>query len=93
MRRIVVSEFVSLDWVVEDPSWTFQFGSEEQQRFKYDELSAADALLLGRVTYEGFAAAWPMTEQAGEYADMMNGYPSTSSRLPWRNPSSGTTRR
>jgi dihydrofolate reductase len=76
MRRIVVSEFVSLDGVVEDPSWTFQFGGEEQQRFKYDELSAADALLLGRVTYEGFAAAWPhMTEQAGEYADMMNGYP------------------
>jgi dihydrofolate reductase len=76
MRRIVVSEFVSLDGVVEDPSWTFQFGSEEQQRFKYDELSAADALLLGRVTYEGFSAAWPhMTEQAGEYADMMNGYP------------------
>jgi len=76
MRRIVVSEFVSLDGVIEDPSWTFQFGGEEQQRFKYDELSAADALLLGRVTYEGFAAAWPhMTEQAGEYADMMNGYP------------------
>jgi dihydrofolate reductase len=76
MRRIVVSEFVSLDGVVENPSWTFQFGSEEQQRFKYDELSAADALLLGRVTYEGFSAAWPhMTEQAGEYADMMNGYP------------------
>jgi dihydrofolate reductase len=50
--------------------------SEEQQRFKYDELSAADSLLLGRVTYEGFAAAWPhMTEQAGEYANMMNGYP------------------
>jgi dihydrofolate reductase len=76
MRRIVVSEFVSLDGVVEDPSWTVQFGGEEQQRFKYDELSEADALLLGRVTYEGFAAAWPhMTEQAGEYADMMNGYP------------------
>jgi dihydrofolate reductase len=76
MRRIVVSEFVSLDGVIENPVWTFRFTGEEQQRFKYDELSAADALLLGRVTYEGFAAAWPhMTEQAGEYADMMNGYP------------------
>jgi dihydrofolate reductase len=76
MRKVIASEFVSLDGVTENPSWTFRFGSEEQQRFKYNELSAADALLLGRVTYEGFAAAWPhMTEQAGEYADKMNGYP------------------
>ena len=84
MRKVVVSEFVSLDGVMEDPGWSFQFGSEEQERFKFDELSASDALLLGRVTYEGFAAAWPnMMEQyegprraeLGEYADMMNGYP------------------
>jgi dihydrofolate reductase len=73
---VIASEFVSLDGVIENPVWTFRFTGEEQQRFKYDELSAADALLLGRVTYEGFAAAWPhMTEQAREYADMMNGYP------------------
>jgi dihydrofolate reductase len=76
MGKVIASEFVSLDGVMENPVWTFQFTGEEQQRFKYDELSAADALLLGRVTYEGFAAAWPhMTEQAEEYADMMNGYP------------------
>jgi dihydrofolate reductase len=86
MRKVIVSEFVSLDGVMEDPSWTFQFSSEEQEKFKFDELAASDALLLGRVTYEGFAAAWPhMTEQAGErrrsgfslqeYTDMMNGYP------------------
>ena len=84
MRKVVVSEFVSLDGVMEDPGWTFQFASEEQEKFKFDELSASDALLLGRVTYEGFAAAWPhMMEQyrgprraaLGEYADMMNGYP------------------
>jgi dihydrofolate reductase len=76
MRKVVVSEFVTLDGVMEDPSWTFQFSSEDQQKFKFDELAASDALPLGRVTYEGFAAAWPqMTEQAGEYADMMNGYP------------------
>ena len=64
MRKLVASEFVSLDGVMEDPRWTFQFGSEEQEEFKFDELFASDALLLGRVTYEGFAAAWPeMMEQ------------------------------
>jgi dihydrofolate reductase len=85
VRKVVVSQFVSLDGVVEDPSsWTFQFSGEEQQKYKLDELAAADTLLLGRVTYEEFAAAWPkMMEQyegpgraeLGEYADMMNGYP------------------
>jgi dihydrofolate reductase len=83
MRKVIVSEFVTLDGVMEDPSWTFQFSSEEQERFKFDELAASDALLLGRTTYEGFATAWPnMMEQyegprraeLGEYADMMNGY-------------------
>jgi len=76
MRKVVVSEFVSLDGVVEEPMWTFQFSGEEQDKFKFDELAASDALLLGRVTYEGFAAAWPqMAEQTGEYGAMMNGYP------------------
>jgi dihydrofolate reductase len=85
VRRVIVSEFVSLDGVMEAPeTWTLQFGSAEQQRYKFDELAAADALLLGRTTYEGFAAAWPgMMDQyegprraeLGEYADMMNGYP------------------
>ena len=75
MRRIVVSEFVSLDGVVEDPSWTFRFGSEEQEKFKLDELAASDALLLGRVTYEGFAAAWPSVADEEGFADRMNGYP------------------
>jgi dihydrofolate reductase len=84
MRKVVVSEFVSLDGVIEDPSWTFRFSSEEQERFKFDELAASDAILLGRVTYEGFAAAWPsMMDQysgprraeLGEHADMMNSYP------------------
>ena len=76
MRKIVVSEFVSLDGVIEDPSWTFRFPSEDRDRFKFDELAAADALLLGRVTFEGFAAAWPqMAEETGEYGAWMNGYP------------------
>ncbi len=76
MRNVVVSEFVSLDGVMEEPSWTFRFESEDRDQYKFDELSAADALLLGRVTYEGFAAAWPgMAEQTGEYGAWMNGYP------------------
>ena len=76
MRKVVVSEFVSLDGVIENPGWTFQFESEDRNQYKFDELAAADALLLGRVTYEGFAAAWPgMAEQMGEYGAWMNGYP------------------
>jgi dihydrofolate reductase len=76
VRRVVVSEFISLDGVVEDPRWTFEFSSEDRDQFKFDELAASDALLLGRVTYEGFAAAWPqMEEQTGEYGAWMNGYP------------------
>jgi dihydrofolate reductase len=84
VRKVMVSEFVSLDGVIEDPRWTFRFMSEERENFKFYELTASDALLLGRVTYEGFAAAWPsMMEQyrgprraaLGEYAEMMDGYP------------------
>lgn len=60
MTRIVVTEFVSLDGVIEEPRWTFQFDrGPEGDKFKYDELFASDALLLGRVTYQGFAQAWP----------------------------------
>jgi dihydrofolate reductase len=59
VRKVVVSEFVSLDGVMEDPSWESPFRGEEQEKFKFAELAAADALLLGRKTYEGFAAAWP----------------------------------
>ena len=86
MRRVIVSEFVSLDGVIEDPGgsgefdrggWSLQVDrGAEGDKFKFDELAAADTLLLGRVTYEGFAAAWPqMEEQTGEYGAWMNGYP------------------
>ena len=76
MRKVVVSEFVALDGVMEEPGWTFRFESEDRDAFKFNELAAADALLLGRVTYEGFAAAWPgMEEETGEYGAWMNGYP------------------
>src|ERR1700735_4385460 len=60
MARIVVTEFVSLDGVMEEPRWTFQFDrGPEGAKFKVDELFGCDALLLGRVTYQGFAQAWP----------------------------------
>jgi dihydrofolate reductase len=60
MSRIVVTEFVSLDGVMEEPRWTFDFDrGKEGDQFKIEELFAAESLLLGRVTYQGFAAAWP----------------------------------
>jgi dihydrofolate reductase len=80
MRKIVVSQFVTLDGVFEDPGgsegierggWAFRFErGEEGDRFKLDEVMDADALLLGRVTYGGFAEAWPSRE--GEFADKFN---------------------
>jgi len=83
MGRIVVSEFVSLDGVAEDPGgsegndrggWAFEFSrGEEGDKFKLDETMGSDALLLGRVTYEGFAEAWPARE--GEFADKFNQMP------------------
>ena len=75
MRKLIVSEFVSLDGIMEQPSWTFEFGSPQQEQYKYDELFASDALLLGRVTYDGFAQAWPtVTDEVG-FADRMNSLP------------------
>jgi dihydrofolate reductase len=80
MRKLIVSEFVTLDGVMEAPGgeeghphtgWVFDFVSSEQEQFKLDEVMDAEALLLGRVTYEGFAGAWP--QRAGPFADKMNG--------------------
>ena len=82
MGHIVVTEFVSLDGVMEAPGgedfkypgWSFEFDrGEEGNRFKLEETLQTDALLLGRVTYEGFAAAWPNRE--GEFADKFNSMP------------------
>jgi dihydrofolate reductase len=73
MSRIVITEFVSLDGVMEDPRWTFEFDrGPEGDKFKLDELFASDALLLGRVTYEGFAQAWPDRTDGEGFADRMN---------------------
>jgi dihydrofolate reductase len=72
MRRIVVTEFVSLDGVIEEPKWTFEFErGPEGDKFKFEELFDAEALLLGRVTYEGFGAAWPNMDH-DEFGQRMN---------------------
>jgi dihydrofolate reductase len=100
MGRIVVSEFVSLDGVMEAPggdddfvrgAWTFEFDrGDEGNQFKTDETFGAEALLLGRKTYEGFANAWPSRD--GEFADKFNSMPkyvvsSTLSDPEWTNSS------
>ena len=71
MRKVVVTECVSLDGVMEEPRWTFKYWNDEIAKFKGEESSASDALLLGRVTYQGFvAAAWPQSKAEG--ADYFN---------------------
>ncbi|MGE5074131.1 MAG: dihydrofolate reductase family protein [Anaerolineae bacterium] len=84
MRKLIASLFISVDGVMEGPGpqdpyehagWTMPYGSDEIGKIKYDELMRSDALLLGRITYEGFAAAWPgQTDEAG-FADRMNNLP------------------
>ena len=65
MRNVIVTEFLSLDGVMEEPAWTFQYWNDEIAQFKGEESAAGDALLLGRVTYQGFAAAWPESNDEG----------------------------
>ena len=66
---------MSLDGVMENPSWTAPYWNDQIAKFKLDELLASDALLLGRVTYQGFAEAWPArTDEAG-FAQRMNSLP------------------
>ena len=70
--RIIVTEFMSLDGVMEEPRWTFDFDrGKEGDQFKYEELFAAESLLLGRVTYQGFGAAWPGMGQ-DDFGQRMN---------------------
>ena len=100
MGRIVVTEFVSLDGVMEDPGgaedyrhggWVFEVDrGPEGGKFKLDELFEAEAQLLGRRTYEGFAAAWPEREDEAGFAERMNGMPkyvvsSTLESAEWNN--------
>ena len=90
MRKVIASEFMALDGVIQEPMWTFKYTTEEILAIKKEELFSADALLLGRVTYEGFAAAWPgRTDEAG-YGDRMNSMPkyvvsTTLEEAEWEN--------
>jgi dihydrofolate reductase len=97
MAKIIVTEFVSLDGVMEDPGgaesfeyggWTFEIDRGDGDAFKLEEAMSSDALLLGRKTYEGLAAAWPSRE--GEFADRFNTMPkyvvsSTLTSPKWNN--------
>jgi dihydrofolate reductase len=97
MRELIVTEFVSLDGVMEAPGgepghphsgWTMDYHDDEQMKYKLDETLEAGSLLLGRVTYEGFAEAWPPRE--GAFADKMNSMPkhvvsSTLTEPEWDN--------
>jgi dihydrofolate reductase len=100
MGKLVVTEFVSLDGIIEDPGgaesfrhggWTFEFQTGDASgQFKFKELMASDAQLLGRVTYEGFAKAWPTMEGTGEFGEKMNSMPkyvvsSTLTEPTWEN--------
>jgi dihydrofolate reductase len=72
MRKIVVTEFLSLDGVMENPMWTFPYWNDEIAAFKGEETSANEPLLLGRVTYEGFAASWPQRKDGDPGASYFN---------------------
>jgi dihydrofolate reductase len=83
--KVVVTEYISVDGVIQDPGgtgeyerggWTFDYErGEDGDRFKLEELVAADAQLLGRITYEGFAEAWPTMEDDAGFAEKMNSMP------------------
>ena len=90
MRKLVVAEYITLDGVMEDPGWSNAYFNDELAKYQRDQLFASDALLLGRKTFEGFAAAWPsMEESEGDFAVRMNTLPkfvasrSAKEPLPW----------
>src|SRR3981081_2280887 len=101
MRKVVASTFVTLDGVFEDPGgaegfdrggWSFKYvgRSDDDQKYQGELLTETDALLLGRVTYEGFAKAWPSMTDGGWYAEKMNSMPkyvasSTLDKAEWNN--------
>lgn len=88
--RLVATEYLSLDGVFEEPGrWSGPFFNEEAGQFKWNELQASDALLLGRKTYEGFSAAWPTMKGTGEFGEKMNSITkyvvsSTLDKVDWK---------
>ncbi len=99
MRKVIVSEYVTLDGIMEDPGgaetfehggWTVPYWSDEIAKVQFDELFASDALLMGRVTYQGHAAAWPSITDEEGFADRMNSLPkyvvsTTLEEVTWNN--------
>jgi len=87
--RLVATEYLSFDGVFEEPGhWSGPWFNDEAGQFKYGELQEADAQLLGRKTYQGFAAAWPTMEGTGDFGEKMNTMPkyvvtSTLKKLDW----------
>ncbi|MEV6923445.1 dihydrofolate reductase family protein [Dactylosporangium sp. NPDC051485] len=95
MGTVIVSTFITLDGVQDDPQdWSFEFFGDEYGRYARDQLLAADAVVMGRVTYEAFAATWPAVDDKGSategFADRMNSIrkyvvTSTLNQLEWTN--------
>ena len=91
MARLAATLFMTLDGVVEEPqNWSFPYWNDEIGKFKHEETFGSDALLLGRVTYEGFAAAWPSRKDPEGFADRFNSMPKyvasrTLKKLDWNN--------
>jgi dihydrofolate reductase len=91
LRKLVVTEFLSLDGVMENPAWTFPYWNDTISEFKGSETLSSDALLMGRVTYEMFAAVWPhRTVEDDPGAEHMNNYPkyvvsTTLDKVEWNN--------
>lgn len=88
MRKVIVAMYLTLDGIMEEPAWTTPYWNDELAQYQSDTFYACDALLLGRITYEGFAAAWPKMGGDGGFGDRMNSLPkfvasATLSQLEW----------
>src|SRR5262249_46004778 len=95
MRKLIVAEYLTLDGVMQDPGgvgefeqggWSGPYWNDELAKFQYDGLVASDALLMGRVMYDGFAAAWPNMTHEGDFAVRMNNYPKYVVSTTLKNP-------
>jgi dihydrofolate reductase len=88
MRKVVVTEFLSLDGVIEEPAWTAPYWNDDIAKFKGKEQDTSDTLLLGRMTYQGFAAAWPNSvDEGASYMNNVRKYvvSKTLNAVEWNN--------